>query len=358
VKDYEILECIAETKHGKLWKAQKKGHPGFVALKILSDSPEYNTSDVPENENFSILSLKHENIARIIESGTSDDGRVFLCMEFIEGSNIQQIIRSKIYHPLSWWIDIILQAAAGLRAAYLMNIIHRDIKPANIIVREDGISKIVDFGLVRLLRRNIGAVKSDPGVVGTPRYMSPEQCKGQNVDHLSDIYSLGATFYHCLAGKAPFDAATDAEIMNKQIREDHVPLYMVNSNIPEDVSVIVDRMLEKDLSKRFSNYDHIIDALSAAKLAALSRERMGEIKEAGKDSPTVHESPGKFSAIPDKEPEESSVRSRLLPVLIILCILFAILGFTIIKYSEKEKKSKKVLKQLISLIIKYAVNKE
>jgi serine/threonine-protein kinase len=164
------------------------------------------------------------------------------------------------------------QACEGLRAARRMSVIHRDIKPANIMLTGDGVVKLVDFGLAKVMFDE--SYKTMEGtVLGTPRYMSPEQATGRSLDHRSDIYSLGATFYHVLTGRPPFDAESPVQIMMKHATAPLVPPRNVNPTVPQEFDSILCRCMRKDPNDRFQEYDELISELKAVQLQCMAQER-------------------------------------------------------------------------------------
>ena len=282
MKDYDLITCIAKRSGSEIWKAAEKKTDKIVALKFLRSGAQrfaFQDEIVPKMEFNALINLSHKNIASILDiTRDEEDGAPFMVMEFVEGETLACLIRKKTHIPFSKWLDIMVQTADGLRHAYLNNIIHRDIKPSNIMLTPDGVVKIVDFGLARFLipfsQQTFGA---DFGKaresVGTPAYMPPEQCLGIATDHRSDIYSLGAAFYHCLSGRPPFEGATDLEIMEKQKSAPLVPLYLTNPKAPQELSRAIEKTMEKDPNNRYQNYEEMIREFREIQLICLSREK-------------------------------------------------------------------------------------
>jgi len=276
MKDYELITSIAKSVSSELWKALDKKSDRYVALKIIRRNVAgamMGESAAQNRELSAIATLSHRNIASVLNMGLMEDGAPYIIMEYIEGESLRDLIRRKTALVYSQWVDIFLAVADALRYAYQRNIIHRDIKPSNIMLTSEGVPKIVDFGLARFLRQDISGRRRHGYIVGTPDYMSPEQALGMNTDHRSDIYSLGATIYHCLAGRPPFEGKTDAELLEKQKSTSPLPLYLLNPRIPEDLSNLVVMMMEKDITARLQDYDTLIESLNAVKLTCLSQER-------------------------------------------------------------------------------------
>jgi len=271
---YIVVGTIARGATGEVVKAIDGDLNRTVAIKILS--PEFVEDPEAlarfEREARAVTQLDHPNIARIYEAGITLEGEPYLVMEYVDGSSLMELIEEKVEFPFSRQLDLVIQAAEGLRAALNRNIIHRDIKPANLMVDRDFVLKIVDFGLAKVIRED--AYKSAAGrLLGTPRYMAPEVAMGRPADHRSDIYSLGATFYHLLTGRPPFDGATPAMVMMQHVNSPLIPPYLINPQIPADICEIVERAMAKDPNERYQDYDELIADLKAAKVARLARER-------------------------------------------------------------------------------------
>jgi len=142
--------------------------------------------------------------------------------------------------------------------------VHRDIKPSNLLINHSGLVKVADFGLAKQMSED-ASITQEGTVIGTPLYMSPEQSQGEVVDHRSDIYSLGAAFYHILSGKPPFVANTPLGIMVKHVTQKLPSLHGLRTDLPEGVVAIIERMMAKDPDARFQTYRALIDALEAAR---------------------------------------------------------------------------------------------
>lgn len=259
---------------GEVYKAFDPDNDRVVALKVL-DVKGYDDPDTLkrfQREADSALALDHANVARVFGTDKDDEGRPIIAMEYIEGRGLDRIMEDEPDLPFSQLLDYIIQTARGLDSAYRRSIIHRDIKPENLIVTMENQIKIIDFGLAKNMWDNSN-ITSSGLVVGTPRYISPEQGMGRNVDHRSDIYSLGATLYELTTGKSPFDGDTPLSIMMKHINSPLMPPYMVNPRVPADISDIITRMMAKDPSERYQDYESLIRDLESAKIHRLSKER-------------------------------------------------------------------------------------
>jgi len=270
---YEIEQELSRGKASRVLKAGDPQTGRTVAIKLLAqDLPDGGAAlDGLKREAANLALLDHPNIARVLDTGHTRDGRPFLVMEYVDGPSLENLIRSKTRLPFSAMIALAVQSCKGLQAAYRKQIAHLDIKPGNLMVEAGSQTlKIVDFGLARQLWR---ADPQIPGMQGTPRYMSPEQCRGIGVDHRSDIYSLGATFYHLFAAQPPFEAATDLELIQQRPTARLIPLQEIHPDVPQDVCDIISRMMATDPNDRYQDYDPLIGDLEAAEMAQRAREK-------------------------------------------------------------------------------------
>ena len=255
---FEILELIGRGGMGEVYKARDVRLDRLVAIKITNPlfarDPEFVGRF--EREARAASALSHPNVAQVYWTGRYHE-RPFYAMEYVDGRSLAAVLLAEGKISGLKCLDYLAQAAEGLRAAHAKGIIHRDIKPANLMVGKDGVLKIVDFGLARRLSGDATLTQSDC-VLGTPRYMSPEQALGGEVDHRSDIYSLGATFYHLFAGQPPFDAETPIALMMKHVQEPLPPLRERNPHVPGAVCGIVELMLAKRPEDRYQSYDQLL----------------------------------------------------------------------------------------------------
>ncbi|BBM83263.1 serine/threonine-protein kinase [Candidatus Uabimicrobium amorphum] len=261
IPGYNVISKLGQGGMGAVYKAMQKSMQRTVAIKVLSRQNQNN--DYVKRfirEARSVARLNHKNIITGIDVGTSNNFYYFV-MEYIDGKNVAQILgKGKL--PLNKSLNIVIQIAEALRYADAQhNIIHRDIKPENIMIRsEDSHVKLCDLGLAR--RANISTMTADGRIMGTPHYMSPEQCRGENdIDKRSDIYSLGITFFHMVTGKQPFSAPHPAALCLKHISEKLPNPKKLNSNLPNSLYPLLLKMTAKEKKDRFQNYEELIEAL-------------------------------------------------------------------------------------------------
>jgi serine/threonine-protein kinase len=246
---------------GIVYRAHEESLNRFVAIKVLG---EHLTEDSGHVERFlrearSAASLNHPNIVQIY-AVSEEDGRHFFAMEYVSGRSLQQIMRSSGPLDPIQVARIALQTASGLSAAHEQGIIHRDIKPANLMIDDRGLVKIADFGLA-LVAGGVSRLTATGMFMGTPGYLSPEQCLDQNPDHRTDIYSLGVTVYEALSGKVPFTADSPLALLRQIVEVEPPDLGELKPNLDPELRAIVVGMMAKDREQRISSCAELIDDL-------------------------------------------------------------------------------------------------
>jgi serine/threonine protein kinase len=228
-----------------------------VALKFLHPHIEIDKKkkEYLIQEAQAISALDHPNICTIFEIEETEDGRLFIAIAYYKGKSLKEKI---LEGPLSEneTLNIIKQIALGLDKAHRSGIIHRDIKPANIMLTEDGLVKIVDFGVAMLIQNS--SVTKHGSVIGTPTYLSPEQAKNETIDQRSDIWSLGVVFYEMLTGNRPFDKNNNAAMIYSIIFDPPTPLAEFNPDISPYISNIIQKMLSKNPQDRYQDLDELL----------------------------------------------------------------------------------------------------
>src|SRR5207302_834832 len=222
--------------------------------------------------------LNHPNILTIHEIGEID-GHPFIATEFIDGQTLREHT-AKALIKLEEALDVAAQVASAVAAAHKAGIIHRDIKPENIMIRHDGFVKVLDFGLVKLTEKGATdseastLVNTDAGVVmGTARYMSPEQARGKKVDARTDIWSLGVVLYELVAGRLPFEGGTPSDVLSLILQREPAPLVRYAPEVPTELERIVRKALRKDREERYQTIkDLLIDLRNLRKELELSAE--------------------------------------------------------------------------------------
>ena len=255
ISHFRIIEKLGEGGMGVVYKAVDMRLDRPVALKFL---PENVARDTQALERFrrearAASALNHPGICTIYDIG-EQDGRPFIAMEFIDGETLRSHIREKAL-PLEETLKLGIQIAEALDAAHTEGIIHRDIKPANIFVTKRGQAKVLDFGLAKLVPKEIGGKAPDTtsmvGIIsGTPSYMSPEQVRGDNLDARTDIFSLGLLLYEMATGRQAFGGSTGGTIIEAVLTRSPVAARRINPNVPLRLEQIIERALKKDKEQR------------------------------------------------------------------------------------------------------------
>ena len=267
VGGYEIISKLGHGAVGYVYKARQVSVDRIVALKLLDTKFARDQTYVARflREARSAGGLNHVNIVQGIDAGLAREGYYYFAMEFVEGETVRQMIKRLNTIPEGQAIEIACQMAQALRHAARIRLVHRDIKPENIIVTPAGVAKLADLGLAKSSVEDTSITQTGESM-GTPLYISPEQARGEDdLDVRSDIYSLGATLYHMVAGMTPFSGENATVIILKHINVEPEAANRVNTAISEDLSLIIDKMLAKDRAGRYQTATELLDDLSALK---------------------------------------------------------------------------------------------
>ena len=257
---YELLEKIGEGGTAVVYKAKCHLLNRFVAVKVLKDELASDKEFVEKfkREASSAASLSSNNIVNTYDVGTENNIN-YIVLEYIKGKTLKQIINEE--GNLSWKkaVNISRQIASALDCAHKNNIVHRDIKPHNILVTEDGIVKVADFGIAKA--SDSVTITNSNKIMGSAHYLSPEQAKGIVVDGRTDIYSLGIVIYEMLTGKVPYDAESPVSVALKHIQDPVIPPQNINSNIPNNLNNLVLKCMEKNPVSRYQSAKELIEDL-------------------------------------------------------------------------------------------------
>ena len=261
---YEIIEKIGNGGMATVYRATDKVLKRDVAVKILRD--EFTTDEEFikrfEVEAQSAARLTHPNIVSIYDVGVEDNFN-YIVMELIRGKTLKEIIlEEKGPLPWKWSVNVAIQIASALETAHRNNIIHRDIKPHNIIITEDGIAKVTDFGIAKAVSNS--TITAFGTTIGSVHYFSPEHARGGFTDAKSDLYSLGVVLYEMVTGKVPFDADTPVSVALKHMQEKPEEPIEVNPNVPMAVNKIIMKALQKDTNLRYQTATDMLDDLRKA----------------------------------------------------------------------------------------------
>jgi predicted ATPase len=251
VPGYEVLDQLGRGAVGVVYRARQKSLDRLVALKLLPEDCAREPVWLGRfrREALTASALNHPHICTIYDTGESG-GQPFLSMELIDGQTLAALGSQRL--PVGELSGLIGQAARALAAAHAAGVIHRDIKPANLMVRGDGILKVLDFGLARRLPADsAGSRSTDPGTyVGTPRYHSPEQLRAEVVGEVSDVFSLGVVLYELATGRHPFPADSEAGLVHAIVTQEPLPPARLNPEVPAALDALILHMLAKDPRRR------------------------------------------------------------------------------------------------------------
>lgn len=260
---YEIISKTGVGGMATVYMAKDIVLNRKVAVKVLKD--EFITDEEFvrrfNSEAQAAASLTHPNIVSIYDVGNEGD-IYYIVMELVRGKTLKQIITEEGALPWKWSVNIAMQIASALETAHKNNIVHRDIKPHNIIITEDGVAKVTDFGIAKAVSNS--TITAFGTTIGSVHYFSPEQAKGGYTDAKSDIYSLGVVMYEMLTGKVPFDSDTSVSVALKHMQENPVPPMEINDNIPKAVNDIILKAMEKEPMARYQTATAMLRDLSRA----------------------------------------------------------------------------------------------
>ena len=273
IPGYQLLGKVGKGAMATVYKAKQLSLDRTVAVKVLprrsSDDPDFVARFYKEGQ--AAARLAHNNIVQAIDVGSTPDGHHYFVMEYIEGKTLYDIMQpppvgeGRSFSEVEA-LDITIQIADALAHAHKRGLIHRDVKPKNIILMPGGKAKLTDLGLARDASDKQAAESEAGKAYGTPYYISPEQIRGEiDIDHRADIYSLGATLYHCITGRPPFDGDTPSAVMHKHLKEPLVPPDHVNQALGAGISEICELAMAKDRNER---YQKMTDMLEDLKLVA------------------------------------------------------------------------------------------
>ncbi|OGD11740.1 MAG: hypothetical protein A2Y86_09470 [Candidatus Aminicenantes bacterium RBG_13_62_12] len=270
---YQVIEELGHGGMGRVYKVFDTDIKEKIALKLLRPELVLDKDTVERFSNELKLARKisHRNVCRMFDLGKSE-GTTFITMEFVPGEDLKKLVRKTGQLGAGRALAIAKQVCEGLAEAHHLGVVHRDLKPQNIMVDEDGNALIMDFGIARSLR---GKGITGPGVmIGTPEYMSPEQIEGKEVDERSDIYSLGVVLFEMVTARVPFEGDTPFTIGVKHKSERPRNPRELNAQLPEDLSRLILRCLEKDKAKRYQTAGELRSALEKVEQGLPTTERV------------------------------------------------------------------------------------
>src|SRR5580692_3899222 len=283
---YEILAPIAAGGMGQVYQARDTRLDRIVAIKVL---PADKVADADRKQRFrqeakAASSLNHPNIITIYDIG-SENGIDYLAMEFVAGKTLDQLTPRNGMR-IGEMLGYSAQVADALARAHQAGIVHRDLKPSNVMVSSDGLVKVLDFGLAKLMQpaagkdeetKTMAALTGEGAILGTTYYMSPEQAEAKPVDGRSDIFSFGAMLYEMATGQRPFQGQSQAAVLAAILREEPKAIGDLRPDVPSELTRTITRCLRKDPARRFQHMDDLKVAL----------EELKEDSDSGRLSATV-----------------------------------------------------------------------
>ncbi|GAC1470763.1 MAG: hypothetical protein NVSMB9_16170 [Isosphaeraceae bacterium] len=310
IPGYQIIDKLGKGSMGVVFKARQTSVDRIVAVKILLDALAKNKEFIKrfDREAKIAAKLSHNNIVNAIDAGEVN-GLHFFVMEYVEGGTIKDSLdKNKVFDEKTA-VKIVMAVAEALKHAHQRGLIHRDIKPENVILTKDGNVKLADLGLARLTADEKWAMSEAGMAIGTPYYISPEQVRGQvDVDIRADIYSLGATLYHMITGRVPYDGETTNEVMRQHLDKNvtMVPPDHLNTSLSSGIGMVVETMMAKNRENRYRTPDDLILDLKCLlqgespmiagqkpeTLATLSEGETGEVQGVGASEEQIIEFAG------------------------------------------------------------------
>jgi len=277
ISHYKILEKLGGGM-GVVYKAQDLKLDRFVALKFL---PHHLSADEDEKKRFvheakAASALDHPNICTIYEIDETEDGRLFIVMAYYEGETLKKKVASSQL-PVNSVIDIAIQIAQGLAKAHEHGIVHRDIKPANVMITKDGVVKILDFGVAKLAGQTRHTKTG--ATVGTVAYMSPEQTRGAEVDHRTDIWALGVVLYEMITGQLPFKGEYEQAVMYSIMNEAPEPITALRPEVPVTLEQVVAKAMAKDPEERYPHSEEMRRDLESIQNELKPRTTQARVRE-------------------------------------------------------------------------------
>ena len=311
---YELEVPLGRGGSGEVWRGRDMATRRPVAVKLVElaeiDDPGLVAETIGRfrREAMVVAGLRHPNIVAALDAGRVGN-ELFLVMELAQGISLasmleQRAARGMGLFPVGSVLRIAGQAGAGLAAAHAAGVVHRDIKPSNLMVAARLDTKIIDFGIARLLADNSPRLTLPSHMVGTPQYVSPEQARGGNVDCRADLYSFGCVLYELLAGRPPFLAERPEALLMMQVMDQAVPLSVIRPDLPVGLSGLVSDLMEKDPDARPADAAQVL-----SRIAAINAPLDGSapVHEADRqtvkadDRPTVADAPGQAAVLPEAD---------------------------------------------------------
>jgi len=256
VGGYRILDELGRGGMGTVYRAEQVSLHREVALKVLTHEltkdPTFVAKFVAEAR--AAAKLQHPNVVQVFDV-EHDGDTYYIAMELMHDGSLEDWLKQNGAMPVDRALRVVADAAAGLAYAESLDIVHRDIKPDNLMLDQHGAVKIADLGLART------EAETEEKMIGTPHFMAPEQVLRKAVDHRTDLYALGCTFYRLVTGRTPFRGTTVKDILRAQVKDAAEPAHKANPAVPAEVSAIIQKLMAKEPGDRFQTANELLEQL-------------------------------------------------------------------------------------------------
>lgn len=344
IPGYQILSKLGAGAMAAVFKARQISLDRIVAIKVLPKRMSENKEFVDRfyKEGKAAAKLNHPNIVGAVDVGEANGFHYFV-MEYVEGQTVYDKLERGERYDEKEALKLVIQTCQALAHAHKAGFIHRDVKPKNIMITKNGDAKLADMGLARETSDLEAAEREMGKAYGTPYYISPEQIRGElDVDQRADIYSLGATFYHMVTGRVPFDAATPSAVMHKHLKEELVPPDHLNPNLSAGVGEIIEVAMNKNRKKRYETAEEMLvdlERVAAGEPPLMARQHydlndLAKIEERGVSSASQMQA--KVNAIPVSaadtiDVDARTVRDRLLdPIVMGMAVVSLVMALLLV----------------------------
>src|SRR3954464_12183249 len=269
IPGYRLLEKVGKGAMATVYKAKQESLDRIVAIKVLPRKMNDNAEFVDRfyKEGRAAARLSHNNIVQAYDVGYSPEGFHYFVMEYVEGKTLYDVMQPPPVGEGRAFteqeaLDVVIQIGDALHHAHQRGLIHRDVKPKNILLTPQGVAKLTDLGLARATDDKEAAESEAGKAYGTPYYISPEQIRGDvDIDFRADIYSLGATLYHMVTGRPPFDGETPSAVMHKHLKQPLVPVDHINTNLSAGIGEIIELSMAKNRDDRYHGTEEMLEDL-------------------------------------------------------------------------------------------------